>query len=252
MQQKKIILLASDCESSRWVYNALQENFGFDAVIIEQSVSKKELALRRIKRAGLPAVAGQVMFSLCIVPLLKIKARKRKESLISQYSLNGSSFKAGIRYDVPTVNDADCLKAINELKPDIVIVNGTRIISKKILQGTNAVFVNMHVGITPYYRGSHGGYWALRNNDVENFGATIHLIDAGIDTGAVIKQVFTKPDKADNFATYPVLQAAIGIEALKEVLPNIISGNYKTTKNTEKGKMYYQPTLWQYITGGAR
>lgn len=41
MQQKKIILLASDCESSRWVYHALDEAVDVEAVILEQPVSKK-------------------------------------------------------------------------------------------------------------------------------------------------------------------------------------------------------------------
>jgi folate-dependent phosphoribosylglycinamide formyltransferase PurN len=37
------------------------------------------------------------------------------------------------------------MKAIN---PDLVIVNGTRIISKKVLSSINSKFVNIHVGIT--------------------------------------------------------------------------------------------------------
>jgi folate-dependent phosphoribosylglycinamide formyltransferase PurN len=72
------------------------------------------------------------------------------------------------------------LKAIN---PDLVIVNGTRIISKKVLSSINSKFVNIHVGITPKYRGVHGTYWALVNNDVENSGVTVHFVDEGIDTG---------------------------------------------------------------------
>jgi methionyl-tRNA formyltransferase len=39
----------------------------------------------------------------------------------------------------------------------------------------NSKFVNIHVGITPKYRGVHGTYWALVNNDVENSGVTVHL-----------------------------------------------------------------------------
>jgi folate-dependent phosphoribosylglycinamide formyltransferase PurN len=252
MQQKKIILLASDCESSRWVYNALEQSVGLDAVITEQPISKKELAKNRIKRIGLMPVLGQVLFSALVVPLLKRASKKHKAYLVSKYELNDCSFTANKWQAVSTVNGDGCMGAIQILNPDIIVVNGTRIISKKILQSTNAIFINMHVGITPQYRGSHGGYWALFNKDAENFGTTIHLIDAGVDTGAVIKQAFIKPDKADNFATYPVLQVAIGINALKEVLANMVSGNYETIKHTEKGKMYYQPTLWQYLTGGVK
>jgi methionyl-tRNA formyltransferase len=181
-----------------------------------------------------------------------MRSKKQKAYLLNKYRLSNSDFDSNKTFRVSSVNAEDCLKAIHSLQPHIIVVNGTRIISKRILQNTNAIFINMHVGITPHYRGSHGGYWALRNNDIDNFGTTIHLIDAGVDTGAVIKQVFIKPDKADNFATYPVLQAAIGTEALKEVLPTMISGSYETITHTEKGSMYYQPTWWQYVTGGVR
>jgi len=252
MQQKKIILLASDCESSRWVFHALEETVSIEAVILEQSVSKKQLAKNRIKKIGFIPVIGQVFFSVITVPLLKQQSKKRKAYLVNKYGLNNSDFSGTKIHSVSSVNEEACLKAIHLLQPDIIVVNGTRIISKKILQSTNAVFVNMHVGITPYYRGSHGGYWALRNRDAANFGTTIHLIDAGVDTGAVLKQVFIKPDEHDNFASYPVLQVAVGIGALKEVLTNMIAGNYATIQHTEKGNMYYQPTMWQYLTGGVR
>jgi folate-dependent phosphoribosylglycinamide formyltransferase PurN len=252
MQQKKIIFLASNCESSRWVYNALEEAIGFTGVIIEKPISKKELAKNRIKKIGITPVIGQILFSAFVAPVLSILSNGRKLALVNKYRLSNNNFNSSKTHNVNSINDETCLHTIRTLKPDIIIVNGTRIISKKILQSTNAIFVNMHVGITPFYRGSHGGYWALRNKDIENFGTTIHLIDAGVDTGEIIKQVFIKPGKADNFATYPVLQAAIGIAALKEVLQSIITGTHKTIKHTEKGRMYYQPTWWQYLTGGVK
>ena len=249
MQQKKIIFLASDCESSRWVYNALEEVIRIEAVILEQPISKKTLAKKRIKKIGFLPVVGQVLFSVLVVPFLKIKSKGRKADLVNKYGLKTNPFNSSTTTRVSSVNEEACLNTIQLLNPDIIIVNGTRIISKKILQSTHAIFVNMHVGITPNYRGSHGGYWAMHNNDAEHFGTTIHLVDTGIDTGAVIRQAFIKPDKQDNFATYPVLQTAIGINALKEVLPDIIAGKYQAVTNTEKGRMYYQPTIWQYFFG---
>lgn len=249
MQQKKIIFLASDCESSRWVYNVLEEIASVEAVILEQPISKKQLAINRVKRIGIFPVVGQVLFSALVVPFLKIRSRARKQAIIDQYKLNNSGFNTNKTFRVNSVNDEDCLHKIQSVNPDIIIVNGTRIISKKILQSTKAIFVNIHVGITPNYRGSHGGYWAIHNNDAAHFGTTIHLIDAGVDTGAVIRQAFINPAKQDNFTTYPVLQTAIGIAALKEVLPGIMAGKFEAVNNTEKGKMYYQPTIWQYFFG---
>lgn len=247
MQNKKIVFLASDCESSRWVYNAVIKDYEFAAAIIEKPISKKTLFKGRIKKIGFFKVLGQAMFSVLIVPYLKKKAKHRKDALIQQYHLDGSNFADNKTHHVTSVNDEACKQLLLQLQPDIVLVNGTRIISKKILQCTTAIFINMHVGITPWYRGSHGGYWALYNNDVENFGTTIHLVDMGVDTGAVLQHAFIKPEGGDNFITYPILQVAAGIRALKEVLLQVMKGNHQVKKHIEKGTMYYQPTIWQYL-----
>lgn len=246
MQNKKIVFLASDCNSSRWVFNALKEDFDFSRIIIERPVSKKLLFRRRIKKLGLFKVVGQALFSLLAVPVLRYFSKKRIDELVSINKLNNADFTEGY-YKVNSVNDERCMELLKQINPDIVVVNGTRIISKTVLKNIPARFINMHVGITPRYRGSHGGYWAIYNNDVANFGTTIHLVDAGVDTGLILKQAHTSPAIRDNFTTYPVLQTAIGINALKEVLAqDDLSGN-KIEKSTEKGILYYQPTLWQYL-----
>ena len=252
MQNKKIVFLASDCESSRWVYNAVVKDFEIAAAIIEQPISKKVLLKGRLKRIGFFKVMGQVMFSLLMVPYLRKKASSRKVFLIDKYQLSDAGFDGTKVFQIASVNDEACKQLLQQIQPDIILVNGTRIISKKILQSTAAVFINMHVGITPLYRGSHGGYWALYNNDAENFGTTIHFIDTGVDTGAVLQQVFIKPAKEDNFTTYPILQVAAGITALKKVLPDVLKNEYNLKNNNEKGTMYYQPTLWQYLTSSIR
>jgi folate-dependent phosphoribosylglycinamide formyltransferase PurN len=249
MQNKKIVFLAADGESSRWVYNAIRKDFKIEAAIIEQPISKRALFRGRVKRIGFFKVMGQVLFSVGLVPLLRKKANRRKAVLIDQYQLDNTDFDPAKTHRVPSVNDEYCKQLLQQLQPGIILVNGTRIISKKILQCTNAVFVNMHVGITPWYRGSHGGYWALYNNDAKNFGTTIHLVDAGVDTGGILKQAFIQPSAEDNFTSFPVLQVAIGIAALKEVLPEIMNDRHQVKTHTEKGKMYFQPTIWQYLFG---
>ena len=50
-----------------------------------------------------------------------------------------------------------------------MILNGTRIVSKKVISSIGCLFINTHCGITPKYRGVHGGYWAIYNNDLNNY-----------------------------------------------------------------------------------
>jgi len=249
MQNKKIVFLAADGETSRWVYNAIKKDFEISAAIIEQPVSKRVLFKGRIKRIGIFKVLGQAMFSVLLVPYLRKKAAARKAELTALYKLDPTDFENTTTHRVASVNDEACKELLLQIQPHIVLVNGTRIISKRILQCTNAIFINMHVGITPWYRGSHGGYWALYNNDAENFGTTIHLVDTGVDTGGVLKQVFAKPTKADNFTTYPVIQVGEGITALNIVLHKVVNETYEVKKHTEKGFMYYQPTVFEYLKG---
>ena len=104
---------------------------------------------------------------------------------------------------------------LQELKPDLLIVNGTRIISKKTLESVSAPFINIHTGITPAYRGVHGGYWAVAKGKKNFFGTTIHYVDAGVDTGGIIEQVFAEPAKENNFYTYPYFQYATVLPVFK-------------------------------------
>ena len=58
-----------------------------------------------------------------------------------------------------------CRAALAMLKPDVVLVIGTRIIGKQTLAGINVPVVNFHSGINPNYRGQAGGYWALASGE---------------------------------------------------------------------------------------
>src|SRR5690606_27120474 len=134
--------------------------------------------------------------------------------------------------------------------PDVVIVNGTSIISAKVLECTKAIFINTHVGITPQYRGVHGGYWALRKKDKENFGVTVHKVDKGIDTGDIIYQNTCSVTKKDNFLTYPLYQYALAIPLLIKTIEDI-KGNKLVMfkKENVESRLYYHPTMTNYILG---
>ncbi len=52
------------------------------------------------------------------------------------------------------------------------------LISKKAL--------NIHLGLSPYYRGSSCNFWALYDRKPEYVGATIHLLSKGLDSGPIL------------------------------------------------------------------
>lgn len=247
---KKIVMLCSKGDSSSIVYNKLNEHFSIEKVIIEDSVSTKTLLKRRMKKLGFFTVFGQVLFVGLIVPFLKKSSAGRKEEILKIYNASADNAKM-MESDpvfVNSVNDKECIDTLKQINPDIVVVNGTRIISEEVLNCVNATFINLHAGITPKYRGSHGAYWALYNNDAEHAGATVHIVDKGIDTGNVIYQSPITATKKDNFTTYPVLQTCVGVEDEIRAINDIINGNLVCKSVDLPSGLYSHPTLFQYLT----
>ena len=146
-----------------------------------------------------------------------------------------------------SVNSSECREILRDISPDVVVLNGTRIVSAKTLSCIDAPFINIHAGITPKYRGVHGGYWALVDRDYENCGVTIHLVDEGIDTGDIIYQGEIYPTKDDNFCTYPYLQFIEGIKLLKIAIDDLFADRLETHNRDLPSKLWYHPTIVEYI-----
>lgn len=245
---KKIILLCTECYSTTALYNYLDKDYPIAALITEEPLRGMALAKRRFKRLGFFRVCGQIAFSLLIVPLLNLFSKKRIQEIKKFYSFDLSSIPKEKFTHFQTVNEEGCILLLEKMKPDIVIVNGTRIISKKLLDRCNAVFINIHAGITPQYRGVHGGYWAVVNNDPEHCGVTIHLVDKGIDTGGVLYQNKLALNHQDNFTTYPYLQLGEGLPLLKKAVEDVVYGKLKPEiTSTALSNLWYHPTIWQYL-----
>jgi methionyl-tRNA formyltransferase len=85
------------------------------------------------------------------------------------------------------INSAAVATKLRELRPDVVLVHGTSLIRDMTLEGLPLV-LNLHWGLSPYYKGSFCTEWALINKDPYNIGYTIHRISSRIDGGAILTQ----------------------------------------------------------------
>ncbi len=245
---KKIIMLTGGGESSNFMYNGLKNDFDISHVIIEGNSGAKKFLKKRVKRLGYVKVFGQILFVMFIPKTLKKWSKKRIDEISSYYHLDGTEIPSEKIKNVTSVNADDCIAFLKKEKPDLIIVNGTRIIFKKVLNCIDTTFVNTHVGITPKYRGVHGGYWALANDDRENCGVTVHLVDSGIDTGGVLFQKNISPNEKDNFATYTYLQIGEGIQLMKLAIADFfVNTLHERDSITSESMIWSHPTLWYYL-----
>lgn len=243
----RILYLCGDDINSRIVYSFLKENYNLQGIVQDESVDRKVIFKKRLKRLGVFKVFSQLLFITIIIPCLKLESSKRRKEILRKIPHEPPSSFQGYFKNV-SVNDPEVIRVCKSIKPDLIIVNGTRIISKKIISQIDVPIINLHVGITPAYRGVHGGYWALAGKDEENCGVTVHLIDPGIDTGAVLCQKQVQVTRADNYSTYPILQTIKGLECLEMVIEKFRDKDFRTyTPHNQKSKLYSHPTIFNYL-----
>ncbi len=247
MEDKRIVMLAGEGDSTNILYNAINGKFPIQTVILEGKEDKNIFIKRRIKRLGIVSVSGQVLFQLIIVKILNLVSGKRVKKIIEDNHLDISDISDNKIIKVSSINDNKVKELLVDIKPDLIIVNGTRIISKKILVAVSCPIINTHTGITPMYRGVHGGYWALVRNDKENCGVTVHLVDAGIDTGEILYQDIIEITARDNFVTYPYLQTAKAKMLLQKAVNDALYNNIQKVNRKGNSNLWYHPTIWQYL-----
>jgi phosphoribosylglycinamide formyltransferase 1 len=244
-----ILLLAGDGTSSRAVFHALDRaNLGTLHVVLENKVPRSELVRRRMRKLGALKVAGQIAFMASAQPVLSRRSQARIRHICEQYGLEVAPIPEPVTR-VATVNDDAAREAIARIVPAVVVVNGTRILSKQTLGAFACPAINMHAGITPRYRGVHGGYWALVEGRPELAGTTVHLVDAGIDTGGIIGQATFEVSADDSFATYPYLHTAAGIPLLIDAVRAALAGTLQTRDSIagHDSKLRTHPTIWEYV-----
>lgn len=242
----RIAVLTTGAPHAWVVINALVERFGPVAVLVEKHEGRAGLLRRRIRQQGALAVAGQAAFVI-LQRFIERRSRGRVAEIVREHGLDPKPNPACPVYPVGSVNSLAARTALAMLKPEAVLVIGTRLIGRETLAAVQVPLINFHSGITPQYRGQAGGYWALAHGDRTNAGVTLHLVDAGVDTGDIVYQAPFTASPHDNFSTYFWLQAAAGRSLAVRALDDALAGTLKPQKSGRVSKKNFHPTLWGYL-----
>ncbi len=244
----RVVLLAGPGESTDMVANALAAAVDDLVVVMEEPASRLNMARRRARRLGWTTAAGQVLFVAGILPVLRRQGAGRHAIILADSGLATTPVVPSHR--VPSVNDDRVVDLLASLRPDLVVVNGTRIIAGHVLDSVHCPVINVHAGITPRYRGVHGGYWALVDGHPEWVGTTVHRVDPGIDTGGILGQAVFTVTNQDSFATYPTLHVVAGLPLLDAQVKRALSGEPlgpDVEPLAPGSHLYSHPTAWGYL-----
>ena len=86
------------------------------------------------------------------------------------------------------INSSDTINLINRFEPDIFVSYGCAIINKEAISGIECNKVNVHLGLSPYYRGTATNFWPIYNGEIHYCGVTFHELSLKIDGGPIFHQ----------------------------------------------------------------
>ena len=103
-----------------------------------------------------------------------------------------------LEIDRGQISDGFVQDWIDSKDVDLIVVFGTSIIKSKLVFTYHGRIINLHLGLSPYYRGSGTNIWPFYYSEPECIGATFHLITQKIDGGAILFQLRPEIKKHDD------------------------------------------------------
>jgi len=185
---ERVVLLARDHEEVRWLAGRLAGRGQLTLLVLEQRTRADRVALwrRRARRNGLKRTASAGA-ALVVDRLVTAMLERRLKVTCEESELPPAR-------QVPDVNSREIQQLVADVRPTLGLVLGTRILGAEVIAafGT-APLLNLHSGMTPTYRGTHGGAWALLDGRPDRVASTWHVVDLGIDTGRPVAHVPVAP-----------------------------------------------------------
>lgn len=134
--------------------------------------------------------------------------------------------------------DAETIAKLREAQADVfVVVAYGQILSQEILDIPNLACVNVHGSILPKYRGAAPIQRCLFDGE-KTTGITTMLMDAGMDTGAMLLKAFAGITLLDNADSLGDRLAELGADLLIETLVKLRDGEVKAVVQNEAEATY--------------
>ena len=123
------------------------------------------------------------------------------------------------------------------LDSDVYVVFGASYIKGWLIDFlVEHLAINIHMGVSPYYRGSSCNFWAAYDGHPELVGATIHMLSKGLDSGDMLYHALPRAQAVDPFVL-GMLSVKVAHESLVERIGNGEIFEYVSIPQN-KGKEY--------------
>lgn len=93
-----------------------------------------------------------------------------------------------LRTTPSTLNSEETKQFIIDKEPDVCFIFGTNLIGDNLIEVMPRLRINLHLGLSPWYRGSATLFWPFYNLQPQFVGSTFHQIIKEPDAGDILHQ----------------------------------------------------------------
>jgi len=219
-----LVVMTANSWRHRYFANRLLDHFNLLGVVSE---------VKRPLRAGETSEENQI---------IKTHSREREEE-------EKKFFREETRFNLPVarvmkieygqVNDQEVFEWVSGLGPRYIALFGTGIIKDPLLGTFENRIINMHLGLSPYYRGSGTNFWPLVFAEPELVGVTVHLAIEKVDAGSILGQARPQIEIGDAFHEIGFKAIEAGVEIFARCVEGYDTGKIKPqTQRLDIGKVF--------------
>ncbi|MEY4964887.1 MAG: hypothetical protein RL274_470 [Pseudomonadota bacterium] len=151
-------------------------------------------------------------------------------------------------FEVPHINSDETAQLLTRLQPDLGLSLGNSYISSRIFNLPKSGMINLHGERLPEYQNAQSVIWPIYHNETRT-GLSIHQIDKGIDTGAILHRedfdIAFAPHMKDTVRGTIAITQARTPSAVQFVCENYAALAAKAAAQAP-GRVFTTPSIFQF------
>ena len=210
-----------------------------------------------VRAVALPALSGVSVADpdvpYIVPPRPPTAIRRRTLPLLSPARDDDSILQIAAARDIPLLElrqlgDPRTIAALAAFAPDAICVACfSRRIPSALLRLPRLGCLNVHPSLLPDNRGPDPLFWTFRNGDTQT-GATVHIMDEGLDSGPIVAQRAIPVEEGITQAELEWTCATMGGELLVEALCGLAEGSLTPQPQDERlATVYPWPSDDDYL-----
>jgi methionyl-tRNA formyltransferase len=226
----RIVLITADNLEHMYVANELAAAVPLDGIVVDHGRPISFLAnIRRLWRKYTISQLASRAYMALMTRLWNDESAGRHSMLKVYGTENRQQFsRPDLLHHICGINTSEGLQTVSALQPDVLLIYGTVLVGSRILSLARIIALNMHTGISPFYRGADCAFWPIYNQELNMVGATVHECTKNVDGGRIFAtaraHLLPDDDVFSVFARSVVAGTKLYVDVVQELIDGRLEG----------------------------